>query len=93
MHLLSSRLAPIILLTTSLRQSLVHATHLWLPKVNLLESYIPINMPLRASTGPVLVRCCQHRTRTGPVLATNGMFTWIQFFEFDRMAQILAEFI
>ena len=24
---------------------------------------------------PVLVRCCQHRTSTGAVLATNGMFT------------------
>ena len=35
----------------------------------------PINMPLCASTGPVLVRCCQHPTSTGPVLATNGMFT------------------
>jgi len=35
----------------------------------------PINMPLRARTGPVLVRCCQHRTSTGPVLATSGMFT------------------
>jgi len=23
----------------------------------------------------VLGRCCQHRTSTGPVLATNGMFT------------------
>ena len=35
----------------------------------------PINMPLCASTGHVLGRCCQHRTSTGPVLATNGMFT------------------
>ena len=32
-------------------------------------------MPLVASTGPVLVRCCQHRPSTGPVLAHNGMFT------------------
>ena len=32
-------------------------------------------MPLCASTGPVLGRCCQHQTSTGPVLATNGMFT------------------
>ena len=31
-------------------------------------------MPLCASTGPVLGRRCQHRTSTGPVLATNGMF-------------------
>ena len=37
--------------------------------------YIPINRPLCASTRPVLVRCCQRRTSTGPVLATNGMFT------------------
>jgi len=35
----------------------------------------PINMPLCNSTGPVLDRCYQHRTITGPVLATNGMFT------------------
>jgi len=34
----------------------------------------PVNMPLCASTGPVLARCWQHRTSTGPVLATNGMF-------------------
>ena len=32
-------------------------------------------MPLCKSTGPVLVRCCQHRYSTGPVLTTNGMFT------------------
>ena len=32
-------------------------------------------MPLCASTGPVLGRCCQHRTSTGPVLVTSGMFT------------------
>jgi len=32
-------------------------------------------MPLVASTGPVLVRCCQHRPSTGPVLAHTGMFT------------------
>jgi len=37
--------------------------------------HFPINMPLRASTGPVLVRCCQHRPSTGPVPARNGMFT------------------
>ena len=35
---------------------------------------IPINMPLCASTGPVLVQCCQHRPSTGPVLAHNGVF-------------------
>jgi len=28
-------------------------------------------MPLHASTGPVLVRCWQHRPSTGPVLAHN----------------------
>ena len=32
-------------------------------------------MPLVASTGPVLVRFCQHQTSTGHVLATNGMLT------------------
>ena len=35
---------------------------------------IPVNMPLVASTGPVLVRCWQHRPSTGPVLAHSGMF-------------------
>ena len=39
---------------------------------------IPINKPLCASTGHVLDRNCQHRTSTGPVLATNGMFTGIR---------------
>ena len=34
----------------------------------------PIDMQLCASTGPVLVRCWQHRTSTSPVLAHNGMF-------------------
>ena len=34
----------------------------------------PVKMPLVASTGPVLVRCWQHQPRTGPVLATNGIF-------------------
>ena len=34
----------------------------------------PVNMPLRAGTGPVLVRCCQHWPSTGPVLVHNGMF-------------------
>ena len=38
----------------------------------------PIKMPLYASTGPVLGRCCQPRTSTGPVLATNDMFTGCQ---------------
>ena len=35
----------------------------------------PLKMPVLASTGPVLDRCCQHRTSTGPVLARTGMFT------------------
>ena len=39
--------------------------------------YSPVNMLLCASTGPVLGRCCQHRTSIGPVLATNGMFAGI----------------
>ena len=38
-----------------------------------------LNMPLVASTGPVLVRCCQHRSSTGPVLAHNGMFMGYAF--------------
>ena len=33
-----------------------------------------VNMPLCASTGPVLDRCIGYRTSTGPVLAHNGMF-------------------
>jgi len=32
-------------------------------------------MSLRAGTGPVLGRCCQHRTSTGLVPAHTGMFT------------------
>ena len=32
----------------------------------------PVNMPVGASTRPVLVRCWQHRPSTGPVLAHNG---------------------
>ena len=35
--------------------------------------FFPLNMPLVASTGPVLVRCWQHRPSTGPILAHNGM--------------------
>ena len=35
----------------------------------------PVNMPIGASTGPVLVRRWQHRPSTGPVLARNGIFT------------------
>ena len=34
----------------------------------------PINMPLCASTGPVLGRCWQHWPSTGSVLAHNSMF-------------------
>ena len=33
----------------------------------------PVNMPLVASIGPVLVRCWHYRPSTGPVLAHNGM--------------------
>ena len=40
----------------------------------------PVKMPLVASTGPVLVRCCQHRPSTGPVLAHTGMFTGVLLF-------------
>ena len=32
-------------------------------------------MQVRAGTGPVLVRCCQHRPSAGPVLAPTGTFT------------------
>jgi len=35
---------------------------------------MPVNMLLVESTGTVLVRCCQHRPSTGPILALNGMF-------------------
>ena len=35
----------------------------------------PVNIPLAASTGPVLSRCWQHRPSTGPVLTNDGMFT------------------
>ena len=31
-------------------------------------------MPLVASTGPALVRCCQHRPSTCPAPTHNGMF-------------------
>ena len=33
-------------------------------------------MPLCDGTGHILGRCCQHRTSTVPLLATNVMFTW-----------------
>ena len=36
---------------------------------------IPVNMPVGARTGPVLVQCWQHRPSTGPVQARNSMFT------------------
>jgi len=42
------------------------------------SNLITNNIPLCASTGPVLVRCCQHLTSTGPVLAHNSMFMGIQ---------------
>ena len=43
----------------------------------LVTTSFPINMPLCASTGPVLGRWWQHRTSTGRVLAHNGMFMGI----------------
>ena len=48
-------------------------------------------MPLCASTGPVLGRCCQHRHSTGPVLATTGMFTehLPQWWPYWKIAAIL----
>ena len=56
-------------------------------------------MPLCASTGPVLGRCCQHRTSTGPVLVTNGMFTrvnrksWLGLFVYENAHQRKFQFI
>ena len=43
-------------------------------KVDVQEKVSPVNMPLVASTGPVLGQCWQHRPSTLPVLAHNGMF-------------------
>jgi len=40
----------------------------------IVNGNIPVNRPERASTGPVLGRCYQHRTSNGPVLAHYGMF-------------------
>jgi len=34
----------------------------------------PCKHAIICCTGPVLVRCCQYRPSTGPVLAHNGMF-------------------
>ena len=48
--------------------------HLSLRMHEIFIAIFPVNMPLVASTGPVLVRCCQHRPSTGPVLAHNCMF-------------------
>ena len=57
---------------------------------NQTHNSFPVNMPLVASTGPLLVRCWQHRTSTGPVLATNGMFmglfTLIQTTKISRLS-------
>jgi len=41
-------------------------------------------MPLCAGTGPVLGRCWQHPPSTGPVLATNGMFTGFLVFIMNK---------
>ena len=38
------------------------------------DIYMPVSIPLVASTGHVLVRCWQHRPSTRPVVAHNGMF-------------------
>ena len=43
--------------------------------LRLIMNGYPVSMPLFPNIGPVLVRCCQHRTSTGPVLAHSGMFT------------------
>ena len=39
--------------------------------------YTPVSIPVGIGTGPVLVRCWQHRTSTSPVPARNGMFAGI----------------
>ena len=46
---------------------------LWLMRFILYSKQIPVNMPVSASTGPVLVRCWQHWPSTGPVLADYGI--------------------
>ena len=38
---------------------------------------VPVNMPVCAITGPVLVWCSQHWPSIDPVLAHNGMFTGV----------------
>ena len=38
---------------------------------------VPAKMPVCASTGPALGRCCQHRTSTGPAPAHKGKFTGV----------------
>ena len=52
---------------------------------NASEMKEPVNMPLVASTGPVLVRCWQRRTSTGPVLAHNGMFMGSRLAHFSKL--------
>ena len=52
-----------------------------------LTARYPINMPLWASTGPVLGRWCQHRTSTDPVLATNSI---LQGYHMKSCANVLV---
>jgi hypothetical protein len=35
-----------------------------------------VNISKRPRTGPILSRCCQHRSRIAPVLGRFGMFSW-----------------
>ena len=60
------------------------------------HGWYPINMPLCASTGPVLVRCWQHQTSTGPVLATTSRYgagSLLFFLENQRFNSIQFQFI
>ena len=76
---------PIIKLIFIMEVTLLYSLRSWflywygpqdLSLIPCLFRIIPINMPVWASTGPVLVRC-PLRPSTGPVLAHNDMFTGI----------------
>ena len=47
---------------------------MWPKRVGNSKIKSPVNMPVWASTGPVLVQWWQHRPSTGPILAHYGMF-------------------
>ena len=44
-------------------------------EVNATRASAPCKHAITCWYGPVLARCCWHRTSTGPVLAPTGMFT------------------